>query len=77
MELTMKMLVAVDGSELALDAVRHALRLRHEGLAADFVLANVQEPTYVYEMVLAPDAEVLERVSGEVGTLPPTFSSRE
>jgi nucleotide-binding universal stress UspA family protein len=68
MEITMKMLVAVDGSELALDAVRHALRLRQEGLAAEFVLANVQEPTYVYEMVLAPDAEVLERVSGEVGT---------
>jgi len=58
----------VDGSELALDAVRHALRLRQDGLNAVFVLATVQEPTYVYEMVLAPDADVLERVSGAVGS---------
>lgn len=64
----MKILVAVDGSEPALDAVRHALRLRHEGLAASFLLVTVQEPTYLYEMVLAPDAEVLERVSGAVGS---------
>ena len=63
----MKMLVPVDGSEPALDAVRHALRLKGEGLQARFVLATVQEPTYVYEMVLAPDAEVLEKVSGAVG----------
>lgn len=64
----MKILVPVDGSEQALDAVRHALRLRREGLNAAFVLATVQEPTYLYEMVLAPDADVLERVSGAVGS---------
>jgi nucleotide-binding universal stress UspA family protein len=64
----MKILVPVDGSELALDAVRHALRLRQEGLDATFLLATVQEPTYLYEMVLAPDADVLERVSGAVGS---------
>lgn len=64
----MKILVPVDGSEPALDAVRHALQLRREGLKSDFVLATVQEPTYLYEMVLAPDAEVLERVSGAVGS---------
>jgi nucleotide-binding universal stress UspA family protein len=63
-----KILLPVDGSELALAAVRHALRLAAEGLDASFVLANVQAPTYVYEMVLAPDAEVLERVSGAAGT---------
>jgi nucleotide-binding universal stress UspA family protein len=63
----MKILVPVDGSAHALDAVRHALRLRQEGLNAAFVLATVQEPTYVYERVLAPDAEVLERISGAVG----------
>lgn len=64
----MKILVPVDGSELALDAVRHALHLRREGLKASFVLATVQEPTYLYEMMLAPDAGVLERVSGAVGS---------
>ena len=63
----MKILVCVDGSESALDAVRHALHLHREGLQASFVLATVQEPTFVYEMILAPDAEVLERVTGAVG----------
>lgn len=63
----MKILVAVDGSEPALDAVRHALHLLREGLQASFVLTTVQEPTYVYEMVLAPDADVLERLTGAVG----------
>lgn len=64
----MKILVPVDGSILSLDAVRHALRLSQEGLNADFVLATVQEPAFLYEMVLAPDAEMLERVSAEVGS---------
>mgnify|MGYP000099480651 CR=1 FL=1 len=60
----MKILISVDGSEHALDAVQHALHLVHEGLLATFVPATVQEPTCMYEMVLAPDAEVLERVTG-------------
>jgi nucleotide-binding universal stress UspA family protein len=64
----MKILVPVDGSELALDAVRHALHLLRSGLQASFVLATVQEPTFMYEMILAPDAEVLERVTGAVGS---------
>ena len=63
----MKILIPVDGSAPALDAVRHALRLRRDGLEASFVLATVQEPSYLYEMVLAPDADVLERVTGAVG----------
>lgn len=64
----MKILVPVDGSELALDAVRHALRLKREKLEATFVLATVQEPTFLYEMVLPPGADVLERLSGAVGS---------
>jgi len=63
----MKILLPVDGSEPSLDAVRHAIRLVHEGLRADILLATVQEPTYLYEMVLAPDAEALERVTGAAG----------
>lgn len=63
----MKILLCVDGSEPALDAVRHAVHLRQEGLQAGLVLATVQEPTFVCEMILAPDAEVLERVTGAVG----------
>jgi len=64
----MKILVAVDGSSNSLLAVRHVLQLLHEGLRADIVLATVQEPTYVYEMILAPDAGVMERLTGAVGS---------
>ena len=64
----MKIMIPVDGSMPSLDAVRHALRLRRDGLLASFVLATVQEPTYLYEMVMAPNADVLERVTGAVGT---------
>lgn len=53
----MKLLVAVDGSGQALDAVRWALRLRGEGLAADFLLATVQEPTLLNEMILPPGSD--------------------
>ena len=63
----MKILLPVDGSDAALDAVRHALHLQRDGLRASFVLATVQEPTYTYEMMLAPDADVLDRVTGAVG----------
>lgn len=63
----MKILLPVDGSEHSLDAVRHVIALVRAGLEASVVLVNVQEPTYLYEVVLAPNAEVLERVSGAAG----------
>jgi nucleotide-binding universal stress UspA family protein len=63
----LKILLPVDGSEAALDAVRHALHLADNGLAASFVLANVQEPATLYEMMTAHDPDVLERVSAEAG----------
>lgn len=63
----MKILLAVDGSEVSLKAVRVALAMRKEGLAAELVLANVQEPANLYEMMTAPDPEVLERVSQAAG----------
>jgi nucleotide-binding universal stress UspA family protein len=59
----MKILLPVDGSENALEAVRHALRLVDDGLRASFVLANVQEPASLYEVVVAHNAEVIEKVS--------------
>lgn len=59
----MKVLLPVDGSEAALAAVHHALRLVHSGLRASFVLANVQEPASLYEVVVAHDAQVIEDVS--------------
>ena len=63
----MKILVAIDGSPSALCAAQHALEFARDGLRVAFVLATVQEPTYMYE-TLVPDAEVLERLSGTVGS---------
>ncbi len=63
----MKVLLPVDGSELSLKAVQVAMSMLQQGLAADVVLANVQEPANLYEMMTAPDPEVLERVSQAAG----------
>jgi nucleotide-binding universal stress UspA family protein len=63
----MKILIPIDGSIPSLEAVRYALRLQREGLKASFILATVQEPTFLFEMMLAPNSDVLERVTGAVG----------
>lgn len=63
----LKLLIPVDGSELALEAVRHALTLVGHGLKARFVLANVQEPANLYEVVVAHDPNVLREVSEAAG----------
>ena len=44
----MKLLLPIDGSEPALEGVRHALHLLSEGLRASFVLATVQEATVIH-----------------------------
>ena len=64
----MKILVPVDGSALSLEAVRHVLGLVRNGLKAQIVLANVQEPASLYEIVIARDPAVLEDVSTGAGT---------
>lgn len=63
----MKILLPVDGSDESLDAVRHALLLIGQGLKASLVLANVQEPASLYELLRAHDAEVIESVSHGAG----------
>lgn len=63
----MKILLPVDGSELALHEVRFAARLVAEGLQASFMLVNVQESANLYEIVTAPDPAVLESVSHAAG----------
>ena len=62
-ERTMKLLLPIDGSERALEAVHLALRMVRGGLRADIVLANVQAPPSLYEVVVAHDAEVIREVS--------------
>ncbi len=63
----MKILLPVDGSELSMEAVRFVVGLVRQGLQADVVLANVQEPASLYELVVAHDADMIERICAEAG----------
>ncbi len=63
----MKILLPLDGMEGSLVAVRFAIRLIREGLQASIVLANVQEPPSLYEMSVAPDPQVLQKISLAAG----------
>lgn len=61
----LKILIAIDGSECSLDAVHHALKLVEKGLQAEFVLANVQEPASLYELVTSRDPDLIAAASVE------------
>ena len=63
----MKILLPVDGSSVALEAVRFAIRLARSGLETSVVLANVQEAATLYELLVAHDPQVLEQVSAAAG----------
>ena len=63
----LRILVAVDGSELSLDAVHHVLALVRQGLKASVVLAHVQEPATLYEMVTVRDPDLIAAASLEAG----------
>jgi nucleotide-binding universal stress UspA family protein len=63
----MKWMVAVDGSQAALAAVRHVLALHASGLRLACVLANVQEPPTLYEMAVAHDVQRLRDLRASAG----------
>lgn len=63
----LKIFIAVDGSELSLDGVHHALWLVRHGLQAQVVLGHVQEPATLYEMVTARDPDLIAAASLEAG----------
>ncbi|MBX3604314.1 MAG: universal stress protein [Piscinibacter sp.] len=63
----MKILVPVDGSSASLDAVQHALDLLRQGLRGSLVLANVQEPASLWELLRVHDAEAIEAISRSAG----------
>ena len=66
--MTMKILLPIDGTELSLHETHFALRLVREGLAASFVLVNVQSPASFYEMVATRNnAQLIEQAAQEVG----------
>ncbi len=63
----MKILLAIDGSAASLEAVRFVMRMAQDGLNTSVVLANVQEPATLYELVVAHDPQVIEQVSAAAG----------
>ena len=67
MSTDLKTLLPVDGSEQALCAVRHALRLAEGRPGARFVLVNIQEPASLYEVVVAHDAQRITEVRRDAG----------
>ena len=63
----MKLLIPVDGSDLSMRAVSHAVQLAVAGLRTELVLVNVQEPASVYELVTLHDADALAQVADAAG----------
>ena len=63
----MRVLLPVDGSDLALEAVRFVVRMRGDGLNLSVVLANVQEPANLFELLLVHDVETIDRACAEAG----------
>jgi len=63
----MKILLPVDGSAVSLAAVRFAIRMAQEGLQSSVVLANIQEPATLYELVVAHDQQMIEQASAAAG----------
>ena len=63
----MKLLIPVDGSELSLEALTHAMNWITHGLQASLVLANVQEPASFYELVTLHDTDAIERLADAAG----------
>lgn len=66
----MKILLPLDGSEVSLQAVRQVIRMAAQGLQVEVVVANVQEPAHLYEMVMAGDPELIARASAQAGVKP-------
>lgn len=62
-----RILIPIDGTPESLAAVRHVLGLVGAGLRARCVLANVQPGANLYELVVARDPGVLQRVAEEAG----------
>ena len=63
----MKILLPVDGSDLALEAAHCVVRMRQDGLSVTVVLANVQEPAHLYELLMANDSDTIDRACAEAG----------
>lgn len=63
----MRILLPIDGSTHALEAVSHAIDLVRHGLQAEFVLVNAQPAANLYELAVAHDADVIDQVRSAAG----------
>ena len=61
-----KIMIAVDGSEASLEAVRHGIRLLGQGLKAHFVIAHVQKEASLLELA-TQDSDLIANASIEAG----------
>ena len=61
-----KIMIAVDGSEAALEGVRHGIKLMQQGLDAHFVIAHVQKEASLLELATT-DSDLIANASIEAG----------
>ena len=57
-----KIMIAVDGSEVSLEAVRYGIRLLQSGLNAHFVIAHVQKEASLLELATT-DSDLIANAS--------------
>jgi nucleotide-binding universal stress UspA family protein len=62
----LKIMIAVDGSDVALEAVRHGIKLLQSGLDAHFVIAHVQKEATLLELATT-DSDLIANASIEAG----------
>ncbi|HEY0201824.1 MAG TPA: universal stress protein [Burkholderiaceae bacterium] len=65
--MTLNILVPIDGTPVALQAVHTAIHLARQGLKCHVLLANVQAPATFYEIINEPNPQVLENVAEGAG----------
>ena len=61
-----KIMIAVDGSEASLEAVRHGIKLTQPGLNAHFVIAHVQKEASLLELATV-DSDLIANASIDAG----------
>lgn len=61
-----KIMIAVDGSEVSLEAVRYGIRLLQSGLNAHFVIAHVQKEASLLELATT-DSDLIANASIDAG----------
>ncbi|WP_159915032.1 universal stress protein [Pantoea sp. 18069] len=62
----LRIMIAVDGSEPSLDAVRHGIQLVRQGLHASLVLAHVQQEASLFELA-TQDPDLIAGASVDAG----------